>query len=769
MRVTPTQTSFAANGEPPGFHVETGGYRYLAVQVATHAFLLNGAAAPRRTQANFFDSSVGDDRATGRLPVRREVPGDVVAGERLEAPVGYLTYTLPQGAWERLRGADRLYYRLIVAPDEGLRHGVFSVDDVDWVRAPAVSISRVPARPSCSPVGRFRGRGVLDRPGILDQVQSQLRNPRMIQGRDGDWRYAFLDARYFDMTVLECHEWGLTDTVDKMPRKPAAIINGQFISDVFGVGTEGQVVREGSLINSNSQTRRHYVAQTWTGTDIAGYHVGAGNPATREPNARSAFGGLGPVLLGGAPVTTLTAWARSVYGRDRDVGRGVIGIHRGRGLIYLSVQRNIPFYSPTVNAQTMAAVRRRLQSLGFDAAVFNDGSDSESLYAGGGWLLTPGYAKDEAMDFAIAFADRTENRRFRTLVIDGTKTGDGSAFERGTRRPLLTHYSPRNISNDLRRQPALSSISTTFGPEIIEAWRATTQGQANLIGDVFELAGYGGHWADVLYVSSHAWRHGQLWYYRNDDHRAPKLMIADPWSPTFRPSWVSTPRWLIIAGCSVLSLRYSRGVALDATERGHLVDWHRDMYGAGATVSGLSSTKRTLLATYHPGWAWYDRVFRRSPSLRGVLGYWYRSPGGSGVDEEIMTDFSKRLREGEPILEAWETANRRAWYQAQAAWAAMVRDGCQSDTLATLEDASLPPAAGAFEYYDRFRTGELLPEAYRNANRLSRSATVGSVALRYNAEYDELAIEELKNLSVSPNPANFLVYEDGIGPVRTSL
>jgi hypothetical protein len=638
-----------------------------------------------------------------------------------------------------------------------------SVSDVNWARAPALSIARLPAQPAQAPAGGFRGRDVLNRPDFLEQAASQVQASvrGMLQGRDGDFRFAVLDARRFDMTVVETHEWGLTDTVAAMPRKPDAVINGQFLASAVGVGTEGQVLREGQLINADAQSARYYVAQTWRGADVGDYRVGRGDPRAQEPSARAAFGGLGPLLLGGAPVTSLTPWARSVYDRAASTGKGAVAIHRGRGLILLVVQANATFVA--TNVLRLAELRDLLQRLGFADAVFNDGSDSEALYAGGAWLLAPGWVKDEAMDFAIGFVDRSRSRRLATLVIDGTGTADGAAFANGAARPLVTHYAPQNLASDLAALPSLAPIAGAFRAGVLEAHRATTQSQADLIGGLIEQAGRGGHWADVLYVSSHAWRHGELWYYRDDDHSAPKLSIANPWTATFRPVWRTTPRWLIIAGCAVLALRYSRGLALDPIERGHLMDWHREIHGPAAQVPGLTPPKRTLMAVYHPGWAWYERIFRASPGLRGVLGYWYRSPG-SGIDEAIVADFAARLSRGEPLLEAWEIANRRGWLQADAAWAAMVRHGCEADTLATLEEPGLPPVTGTFRYYDQFQTGREMEPAYLAANRLTATTSVGTVAVPHNADYDALALEELARLATAPTPANFLAYSDGVGP-----
>jgi hypothetical protein len=601
----------------------------------------------------------------------------------------------------------------------------------------------------------------MSRPDFLDQARAQLGAGGIVAGRDGDFHFAVLDARRHDMTVIECHAWGLTDTVEKMPRKPAAIINAQFIGSPLGISAEGEVIREGRRIHRDSKPTREYIAQAWGATSAAGFEVRQGNPSTTATDPRAAFGGLGPVLRGGAPVSPLNAFAKSIYDREAGIGRGVIGVDRDRDLILLVVQEHSSLF-PT-NAMTMPVLRDRLRTMGIDDAVFVDGSDSVALFAGSGWSLTPAVVKDESMDFAVGFVDRQRNRRTRLLAVDGTKTPDAKAFVDGTERAPTIHFMLRNVAEDLKRLPPLAPISGTFRGGVFEAWRATNAAQAGLVGGIFSQAGAGGHFSDLLYVSSHAWRHGQLWYHRNDDIAQPLLMLADPWSPAFRPAWLTTPTWLILAGCAVLGLRYSRGRDLDATERAHLVDWHRDMHGPSAGVPGLTSAKKHLFAVYHPGWAWYARVFARSSSLRGVLGYWYRSPS-AGRDVEIITDFATRLREGRPILEAWAEANRRGWLEAEAAWAAMVRDGCTDDRLATLEEPNLPAATGPYRYYDRYQAGRLLPDAYAYANRLTASAKVGSVGVANNAEYDGLAVNELKALAGPVSPATFLAYIDGIGP-----
>jgi hypothetical protein len=766
MQITPVQTSFPPNGPPPGFKIETGGAPYFSVQVATDAALLNGALAARRSPNNFFDSRYGDTlfMPSSGHPAPREV-----TGQALEAPTGRASYILPAAVWSRMKNSPKLYYRMFTYSDSHWSGAKGSLADANWRSAGAVMIGKLPVQPTRSPASAFHGESVLSKPDFLAQAirQIELTPQRRIEGRDGDFRFVILDARRYLMTVIECYQWGLTDTIATMPRKPDVAINGQFLSGAVGIDTEGQVIREGVLIHPDSRTQRYSIAQLWRGQDVSDFHISLGDPKTTQPNTRAAFGGLGPVLISGAPVTPLTDWAQSVYDMDIKKGKGVIAIEREHGLIMLLVQQDNWLFSN--NPMTLTNLRDWLRSIGFDDVVFNDGSDSEALFAGGSWLLSPGWVKDEVMDFAIGFVDKQANRRFNVLAIDGTRTKDAEAFVKKTAQPLITHFSPRNISSDLKSLRELAPLTATFNNGIIEAWQAETQAKADLIGNIFEQAGAGGNWADFMYLSSHAWRHGQLWYYQLDPvdeqqhFRAPKLMIANPWSSGFRPVWRNTPRWLVIAGCAVLALRYSRGVTLDSIERGHLVDWHQDMHGAGKAVPGLTPAKKTMLAVYHPGWAWYEKAFSRSPGLRGVLGYWYRSPSG-GRDVEIVESFADQLSQGVPVLDAWEAANRGGILDADALWAAMVRDGCETDTLAVLENTTLAAAKGNFKYYDSNQRGSLVPTAYAYANRLSETSTVGGVTIRTHPKYDALAVGELNGLANSPTPENFLSYSDEVGP-----
>lgn len=53
--VTSIRPSWTPGGPGPEFVIDTDGLRCFGVQVATEAFLLNGAGAPRRTFLAYLD------------------------------------------------------------------------------------------------------------------------------------------------------------------------------------------------------------------------------------------------------------------------------------------------------------------------------------------------------------------------------------------------------------------------------------------------------------------------------------------------------------------------------------------------------------------------------------------------------------------------------------------------------------------------------------------------------------------------------------------
>jgi len=88
------------SAEPVSFRVTPGRRQLFAVEVATAPALFTDAGGDRRTASNFF--------ASWRL--------ELLYGS--DAPDGETTYVLPPGAWQKLRAADQLYYRVLALANQ---------------------------------------------------------------------------------------------------------------------------------------------------------------------------------------------------------------------------------------------------------------------------------------------------------------------------------------------------------------------------------------------------------------------------------------------------------------------------------------------------------------------------------------------------------------------------------------------------------------------------------------------------------------------------
>lgn len=142
---TPSQTirpTITAAGElprdaaPPTFHVDPGAGRYFAVEVATEAGLFDYASAGDRTDANFYGSwSASPFGSADSYPAVYALPGDV---------------------WDRLKEADRLYYRLwsTESATEWLNEDT-SLLDSEAASAPSIDITEAEA-PAPEPAGTMR-------------------------------------------------------------------------------------------------------------------------------------------------------------------------------------------------------------------------------------------------------------------------------------------------------------------------------------------------------------------------------------------------------------------------------------------------------------------------------------------------------------------------------------------------------------------------------------------------------------------------------------
>ncbi len=84
----------SADDEAPTFYVDPGRNNYYAVEVASYPDLFDRQYQAERTPDNFY--------ASWAVEGLREAPG-------------VTTFTLPEDVWERLRGAGRLYYRVVTS------------------------------------------------------------------------------------------------------------------------------------------------------------------------------------------------------------------------------------------------------------------------------------------------------------------------------------------------------------------------------------------------------------------------------------------------------------------------------------------------------------------------------------------------------------------------------------------------------------------------------------------------------------------------------
>lgn len=86
--------SYPANAEPPRFRVEPGQNRFFAVEVATHWRLFDRDSSERERTPDTFYASWHDG---------------------MQEAAGFTIFQLPTDAWDHLRTAGRLYYRLLTA------------------------------------------------------------------------------------------------------------------------------------------------------------------------------------------------------------------------------------------------------------------------------------------------------------------------------------------------------------------------------------------------------------------------------------------------------------------------------------------------------------------------------------------------------------------------------------------------------------------------------------------------------------------------------
>jgi hypothetical protein len=192
---------------------------------------------------------------------------------------------------------------------------------------------------------------------------------------------------------------------------------------------EGRVVSGGGVIAGDSRPLLFWFGQVATpkfGKFARTYQAGAGDPPL-APTTVSAIGGVGPLIIDGlqhgagneyrkgapaaAPLTGAPSAAAAPFLSQRNnatfvsaetrpvqTGKTILASHSANRMLLVAVQPNA--VSP---GMSYTAIRDTLVTLGFDQAVFLDGSDSAFMTVGGRWLSSPGANKDEGMVVGIGF------------------------------------------------------------------------------------------------------------------------------------------------------------------------------------------------------------------------------------------------------------------------------------------------------------------------------------------------------------------------------
>jgi len=119
VTITAISAEVAFDGEPPQFEVDPGSNGFYQIEVVTQSELFDeNAHGSERDETNYFASWDGG-------PFMAESP-----------------YTLPQDAWDRLKHAERLYYRAWTSSSaDAWADTATSLEDRDAANAPSIEIT----------------------------------------------------------------------------------------------------------------------------------------------------------------------------------------------------------------------------------------------------------------------------------------------------------------------------------------------------------------------------------------------------------------------------------------------------------------------------------------------------------------------------------------------------------------------------------------------------------------------------------------------------
>lgn len=199
----------------------------------------------------------------------------------------------------------------------------------------------------------------------------------------------------------------------------------------------GRLVNRYRQIGGSAQRQMFHLAQLnrFVGPVRAGrnpplgtleYETGFGAAPTDARTVHAAIGGLGPIIIGGLAYGTRNRYRsgvpsgaptsgppgaaaqpfltqrsnntyRSLAGSGNSKGKAMLAVHSTQDRLLVMIQED------GTSGIALNTVRDRLVALGFDHAVFLDGSDSACLWHNGRWVVRPGSNKNETNTIGLAF------------------------------------------------------------------------------------------------------------------------------------------------------------------------------------------------------------------------------------------------------------------------------------------------------------------------------------------------------------------------------
>jgi hypothetical protein len=264
--------------------------------------------------------------------------------------------------------------------------------------------------------------------------------------RDGALRYVVLSHSATMKIIRRTREELFSTTVNREGAGMTVVVNGNYY-DVSTAGKmdalagsdpvaasattiEGRLISNGALLAGRAAPQMFYFAQQampFVGKIGSTYTTGFGDP---QPGSGlvSAIGGLGPLIVGG-----LNYGIGNTYGKGAPAGAPATGAPGAAAKPHLTQRNNNTFKaSETLNAATGKTIlasctarqkllvgvqehgatpgikhsqlRDRLAALGFDHAVFLDGSDSSMMMHKGTWVVRAASNKDETNVVGVGFS-----------------------------------------------------------------------------------------------------------------------------------------------------------------------------------------------------------------------------------------------------------------------------------------------------------------------------------------------------------------------------